>query len=103
MRTANASVEDEYNGLFNRLVDSILYPSLVGGFFEILQNHTSSVMVFFKRIANYLNKIFTRKNNMKIRQTVRHQILNFSRMWLALQFSFHRLFCDIFQTVLDGN
>ena len=46
-----------------------------GRIFEILQNHTSSVMVFYKGIANYLNKIFTRKNNMKIRQTVRHQIL----------------------------
>ena len=30
-------------------------------------------------------------------------ILNFSWMWLALQFSFHRLFCEIFQTVLDSN
>ena len=30
-------------------------PSLVGGFFEI-QNHTLSVIVFFKGIANYLNK-----------------------------------------------
>ena len=59
----------------NRLVDSILYPSLVGVFFEILQNHTSSVIVFFKGIANYMNKLFTRKNNMRIRQKVRHQIL----------------------------
>ena len=48
-------------------LDSILYPSLVGGFFEILQNHTSSVIVFYKGIANYMNKLFTRKNNMKIR------------------------------------
>ena len=81
----------------NRLVDSIVYPSLVGGFFEILQNHASSVIVFYKGIANYLNKIFTRKNNMKIRKTDITPsncslILNFSWMWLALQFSFHRLF-----------
>ena len=30
----------------NRLVDSKLYPSLVGGFFEILQNHTSFVVFY---------------------------------------------------------
>ena len=57
-------------------------------------NHTSSVIVFYKGIANYLNKIFTRKNNMKIRQTdIKPSnyslILNFSWMWFALQFSFH--------------
>ena len=42
------------------------YPSVVGGFFEILQDQTS-VIVFFKEMANYLNKIFKRKTNMKIR------------------------------------
>ena len=57
----------------NRLVDNILYPSLVGVFFEVLQNHTSSIIVFSK--GKYMNKLFTRKHNMKIRQAVRHQIL----------------------------
>ena len=45
---------------------STAYPSVVGGFFEILQDQTS-VIVFFKEMANYLNKIFKRKTNMKIR------------------------------------
>ena len=53
---------------------STAYPSVVGGFFEILQDQTS-VIVFFKEMANYLNKIFKRKTNMKIRQTVSNQIL----------------------------
>ena len=81
---------------------STAYPSVVEGFFEILQDQTS-VIVFFKEMANYLNKIFKRKTNMKIRQTVSNQILQLipqfwifhQWMWLAVQFSFHRLFREI--------
>ena len=80
------------------------------GFFKYYKIHTWSVIVFYKGIANHLNTIFTRKNKMKKRQTVQSSdplinssILNFSWMWLAVQFSFHLLFCEIFQTVLDNN
>ena len=36
------------------------------GFFKILQNHTSSVIVFYKGMANYLNKSFIKKKNKTI-------------------------------------
>ena len=78
------------------------------GFFKILQNHTSSVIVFYKGMANYLNKSFIKKKKTKkqyenkgrqlvIRSsTCVSSILNFSWMWLTAQFSFHLLFWRIF-------
>ena len=79
-------------------------------------NHTSSVILFYKGIIYFLNKIFTRKNNMKKKQQQQQkknrqldirskEILNseISVDVVSLTVFVSRIFCVIFQTVLDSN